>query len=240
MNLNNFKKSIYQIKKFRVRIHINVNILTFVMALICLYAILQIKFGFAFYIGSFENSNNINEIVTNLSYSYLAGYIFFIMTVSLPNLIMKSKIQQALNSKAETIIKNYHACLESVLPLSQNLKEDLSKEEAVNIFKNVSYMDPCRLAAIGQNVCIAKYIQIKHEENQELATQLLEYKTWLSSNSVALIETIRNSSLSKVIIAFMQKPLLQFLNNEYSRAQFADEVYDLWKQSKLILQSLTH
>ena len=37
------------------------------IALICLYAIFQIKFDFAFWLGRSENADKWNEIITNVS-----------------------------------------------------------------------------------------------------------------------------------------------------------------------------
>ena len=238
MRVNRCKKIFAGIKAYARRCNLNVNVLIFVLALLCLYAIIQIKFDFAFWVGSSVYANKINEIITNLSYSYLAGYVFFLLTVTLPHLKMKDKIRKALISKVKTIITNYEACLESVLPLSSKLKDELSKEDAMKMFRAVSYMAPCRLSSIGQDVCVATYIKIKHEENLELATQLLEYKPWLSSTSMEQIESIRNSSLSKVIIALTQKNLTSYLDNEDSRGKIASDVYDLWDLSKQIIQSI--
>ena len=210
------------------------NIYVNIIALLCLYAIFQIKFDFAYWVGDSFYAEDINDIITNLSYSYMAGYIFYLLTVSLPYIKMKSKTKKALDSKISTIINNYNACLESVVPLPTEVKADLTKEEAIDLFRTVSYMSPCRLSSIGQNVSIATYIKIKHEENQKLATQLLEYKPWLSSTTIAEIENIRNSSLSNIIIALTQNCLHTLLDKEDSRETLASEVYDLWDQSKKI------
>ena len=78
------------------------------------------------------------------------------------------------------------------------------------------------------------YIKTKHEKNQTLAAQLLEYKPWLSSTAIAQIENIRNSNLSNLIIALMQEKLIVLLDTEKSRKSLASDVYDLWNLSKQI------
>lgn len=228
-----------KVKEILERLTVKVNILIFILVLFAVYAIIQIKFECAFWIGSSIHANEWNEIITNLSYSYLAAYIFFLLTVTLPHITMKSKINKALISKINTIISNYEACLESVLPLTQTLQEGFTKEDAINMFRDISYKSPCRLSSIGQNVDIATYIKIKHEENQELASQLLEYKPWLSSISMAQIEGIRNSDLSKVIIVLTRPTLISYLDNGDSRGKLASSVFDLWNHSKQIKMSLS-
>lgn len=61
------------------------------LALACLYAILQIKLDFAFWIVNNDRADVYNEIIVNLSYSYLAGFIFFLLTVTLPHRKMRTE-----------------------------------------------------------------------------------------------------------------------------------------------------
>ena len=205
-----------------------------VIAFICLYAVLQIKFGFAFWIGGSNHSSEINEVITNLSYSYLAGYIFFLLTVTLPHWKMRSKVKMALQGKANIISTNCWACIESVIPLPNALERNKSKDEVIALFKTASSKQLCRLSGIGIKVSVAEYIKAKHEENKKMATELLEYKQWLSSATIAQIEKIRNSNLSSIVIS-MTNPFLQdALDNEGSMGTLANEVYDLWVIAKSI------
>lgn len=204
------------------------------IALVCLYAILQIKLDFAFWIGNSVKADAYNEIITSLSYSYLAGFIFFLLTVTLPHRKMRSKVKMALQGKADTISTNYWACIESVVPLPIGLERNKSKDEVLALFKAASSKQPCRLASIGIKVPVAEYIKAKHKENRQMATELLEYKQWLSSATIAQIEKIRNSNLSSIVIS-MTNPFLQdALDNEGSMGTLASEVYDLWVIAKSI------
>ena len=75
------------------------------VAVLCIYAILQIKLGFAFYLGNSEEAESWNQIIEGLSYSYLAGYFFYFLTVRLPYWKMKIKIHEALKRKVERLIR---------------------------------------------------------------------------------------------------------------------------------------
>ena len=204
------------------------------LALVCVYAILQIKFDFAFWIGSSERADVINEVIANISYSYLAGYFFYLLTVVLPHQKMKNKVNEALTKKLGTIVSNYKACAESVYPILQSMKPEVSKEELVEAFKAVSYFQPCRLQAVGVNVTVAEYIKAKHQENVKLATELLEYKPWLSSETIAKVEEIRNSNMVSIILGLTQPNFRAQMDNEDSRKMLAEQVYDLWQHAKSI------
>lgn len=205
------------------------------IALICLYAIFQIKFDFAFWIGCSENAGAWNEIITNLSYSYLAGFIFYILTVTLPHMKMKGKVHGALDSKLNSIRTNYEACVESVYPPLKAMSLDITREEAVDNFKAVSFFQKCKMGYFqNAEISVVEYIRYKHQENIKLAAELLEYKPWLSSETIAQIEEIRNSHLPTVIISLTQSIGKDKLDNESGRGMLAGMVYDMWTLTKRI------
>ena len=202
------------------------------IALICLYAIFQIKFDFAFWLGRSENADKWTEIITNVSYSYLAGFFFYLLTVTLPHWKMKAKVKKALEGKVTQIATNYWACIESVVPFPKGLTRKQTKENVVMMFKEASSLQLCRLSSVGINVSVAEYIKAKHKENKELATELWEYKSWLSSETIAQIEKIRNANLMSVVISMTNPVLQESLDNEGSRGVLASEVYDMWEVAK--------
>ena len=208
------------------------NYLVGLLALVCLYAIFQIKFDFAFWICSSERACDYNEIIMNLSYSYLAGYLFFLLTVTLPHLKMRAKVKKALEGKVNQIATNYWACIESVVPFPMGLTRNQTKEDVVMMFKEASSLQLCRLSSVGVNVSVAEYIKTKQKENKKIATELLEYKSWLSSETIAQIEKIRNANLMSVVISMTNPVLQESLDNEGSRGVLASEVYDIWEVAK--------
>ena len=200
------------------------------LAILCVYAILQIKLGFAFNLGSSEDAESWNQIIESLSYSYLAGYFFYLLTVRLPYWEMKIKVHEALKRKAEKIDSNYQECLISVLPPGSQVNFEMKEEIVVAIFKEFSYLGNCRLSSFGMEVTAVDYIKAKHEENQRLATTILEYKPWLSAGVISQIEEIRNSDLSSIVIALTNPKLAKILDNEGSRATLAGT---MWKMASL-------
>lgn len=206
-----------------------------IIALICLYAILQIKFDISFWVGYSANSKAINEVIANLSYSYLAAYIFFLLTVTLPHWTMKTKVSKALQSKMRTIESNYKACVESPIQLPKGILPSISKEEAIENFKAVSYNQQCRMGGVqNTNTSIVWYIKLKHDENKRLATEVLEYKPWLSSETIAKIEEIRNSYLPSIIITLTDTIMKDQMDGDAGRKMLAEYVYDLWSLAKSI------
>lgn len=203
------------------------------IALICLISIFQIKLQI--WPGGYIHSSDTKEIICNLSYSYLAGYVFYLLTVTLPHQIIRSKVKIALERKINTIKSNYKACVDSVVPLPNATLPSLTREDVVETFKTVSYFQPCRISAIqGVNESIIEYISIKHDENKHLATELLEYKTFLSSEAIALIEDIRNSRLPYIIGTLTGNAARDQIDSNGGRELLAEFVFDLWDLAKQI------
>lgn len=207
----------------------------FAIAGICLYAIFQIKFNFAFWIGCSEKAEAWNEIITNLSYSYLAGFIFYLLTVTLPHKKMRRKVKVVLDSKLNRIRTNYKACVESVYAPTNAMPLGITKEEAVANFKAVSFYQKCKMSYFqNAEISVVEYIRLKHQENVDRAAELLEYKPWLSSETIAQIEEIRNSNLPAVIVSLTQSIGKDKLDNEAGRGMLAEQTYDMWTLTKNI------
>lgn len=205
-----------------------------VIAIISLYAIIQIEFECAFWICYSENADKYNRVISNLSYSYLAAAIFYFLTVTLPYLKLRSKIKKALNRKISNIRSNYKACVDSVLPMGENPKDEISEEEVIKNFRAVSYKDACRFSLINPKESILGFINRNHQYIVHLSEELLEYKPWLSAKSIAQIEDIRNSRLPGFIM-MMSKCNFEKPEDEMKmREQLAGYVYGLWDLSKKI------
>lgn len=185
--------------------------------------------------GYSEKADAWNEIITNLSYSYLAGFIFYLLTVTLPHKKMKGKVKVALDSKLNMIRSNYKACVESVYHPLKAMSLDITKDEAIANFKEVSFYQKCKMGYFqDKDISVVDYIRLKHQENVIRAAELLEYKPWLSSETAAQIEEIRNSNLPAVIISLTQSIGKDQLDNEDGRGMLAGEMYDLWTLAKNI------
>lgn len=205
-----------------------------VLAIICLYAIIQIEFECAFWLCYSEQANKYNKVISNLSYSYLAASIFYFLTVTLPYLKLRLKIKKTLNSKISNIRSNYKACIDCVLPLDENPKEEVSKDEVIKYFRAVSYKDACRFSLVNPNESILGYINRNHQYIVHLSEELLEYKPWLSANTIAQIEDIRNSRLPGFIMMMSKCSFQESKDEMKMREQLAGFVYGLWELSKRI------
>ena len=70
---------------------------------LCLYAVIQIRLGCLWYIGSIENAEAVNSIIEGLSYSYIAAYLFYLLTSYLPERRRKMKLYVVIKDRVHKI-----------------------------------------------------------------------------------------------------------------------------------------
>ena len=80
-----------------------VNACLVILSLLCLYAIVTIKLGWFWTIGVAKNYVQINEIIINLSYSYIAGIVVYLLTIVLPVYFEKKRLRPVINEKINDI-----------------------------------------------------------------------------------------------------------------------------------------
>lgn len=84
------------------------------VCLVCIFIIIKVKFELPFYLFSTVYADQINEILVNLSYSYIAAYLFYLMTSRLPVAMRKKKLMPVIQRRVEGIGRNsiYYVLLE--------------------------------------------------------------------------------------------------------------------------------
>ena len=82
------------------------------VCVLCLYAVIQIRFGCFWSVGSIDNAEAINSIIEGLSYSYIAAYLFYLLTSFVPAKRRKRMIAPIIRESVESIgTKNIHIIL---------------------------------------------------------------------------------------------------------------------------------
>ena len=90
-----------------------IKFLVWSMSIIDLYIIFKFGLGWFCGIGSSENSENINQVLINLSYSYIAGLIFYLLTNSIPRYYTQQKMTPIVNTKIAEIYENIESCIQT-------------------------------------------------------------------------------------------------------------------------------
>ena len=86
--------------------------IVFGICALCLYAVIQIRLGCLWYIGSIEKADAVNSILEGLSYSYIAAYLFYLLTVFLPSKRRRKKLLPMIRERVHDIgVRHIHSIL---------------------------------------------------------------------------------------------------------------------------------
>ena len=122
-----------------------VKCILWIITIICIYAILHIGLGWFCAIGVSDNYLKINQVLINLSYSYIAGVIFYLLTVFFPYKYRLQKLKRPINSKIKDIHGKIIDSAKSFFPMTSwdnlVLSEDNLKQQmiTVSIHSQTSY-----------------------------------------------------------------------------------------------------
>lgn len=209
------------------------NWLMMAVLVLCLFAISCIKLHFPEPWIESNNPKAINEVLVNLSYSYIAGFVFYVFTVVLPHVLFKRRRQAAIKEKIRTINDKYMACLKSVVPVVEQSSFDYSEDNFVKVFSGVSYMSGCSLSKLNiVNATIIDYVIGQHKVCLTLIAQLLEYRELFDSNTVVILEKMRESDYENTLLAFrncITPP--QSLDIPSEREKLAHAIYEQYDRS---------
>jgi hypothetical protein len=80
--------------------------------IVSVFTIVVIKFNF--FIGTSDYAENINDMLVNLSYSYIAAYLFYLMTSRMPVVMRRKKLMPVIQKRIEEIGRQeiYYVLLE--------------------------------------------------------------------------------------------------------------------------------
>lgn len=192
-------------------------IVLFITSFISIYTILIIGLQIPFLIPSPFNSiitSNLNNIMINLSYSYIAGVFFYLLTVYLP-----------INKRKKEAIPGMKIIIDEIDRIVFEIFMEFSREQKYDI-KSI-YTDPCLckniltsknwndsspflLDTYKVKITYLKYLHSKHKEIVIAIDKLMMYyKEFLTGDQLSLCEKIRGSMLISQLDFCVNVPLIQ-------------------------------
>lgn len=167
-----------------------------ILTLLCLYAIANIKLGCFWSIGIAENYVEINEIIINLSYSYIAGIVVYLLTIVLPVYFEKKRLQPIINEKIGDIgimLTNMMVGFPAATAINSPDISDI--DGCKKLLKSADWNTNNLLPIYGRNnkLCQTFYFDFENIQT-EIANFILCYKPQLTTTQLLYLEKIRNAS----------------------------------------------
>ena len=162
------------------------------ICILCLYAVAQIRLGWFWNIGCVENAEAINSIIEGLSYSYIAAYLFYILTTFLPAHRRKQMLNPIIRGKVQKIgTKNIHNIL---LEFGRGKKLGSGyrdTEHTVKILKSKNWdaIVPILKKYNGVSISYLHYVNLNCKEMKErVADVVIRYKEVLTEEELVALE----------------------------------------------------
>ncbi len=165
-----------------------------IISLICIYIILAVGLKIVPTIYESSNSENINNVTLNLSYSYIAGLLFYFFVSLLPYLILKNKLKPAIDLKITELKTQITSFIRSFNSIKDIDLKDIELITIQNIIKKHSILDSSYYSPMtGTNMSNLDFLYSTKINIFNLVDTILTYRDYLTSNQILELEKIRDS-----------------------------------------------
>lgn len=172
-----------------------------VLGLGCLYAIVVIRLGYGWKIGSCDNAANINIVIENLSYSYLAGCIFYIFTSTLPNYYKLRKLEPTIQSKLKLILGKLEESKKQAFALT-DYNSVHTDEDYIERMRNTSLNTMCALEPlVYHGLTIGSVMKRLKEAALVEISDILRYQDYMTEEQVIAVASLTDSAYFNVLKA---------------------------------------
>lgn len=217
---------------------ITVQSLLVLAIVLCIWSILAIQLDVSFLILNvgWEQSlcDKINSVYVNLSYSFIAGYIFYILTIYVPQRINYKKIQPVLIKKVQLLKSSFRNVL---LEFSRgvNVSDFMEIESArqVLLSKDWTSYIPMFQLLYKANMSYIEYINIEGKNiKQQVLDFIQTYKQFLTTEQICALEELSSMHIFRIASQFSQmninlQPGINSLIDEFILA--LEKVYEIEK-----------
>lgn len=205
---------------------------------LCVWSILAIQLDVSSLILNvgWEQSvcDNINNVYINLSYSFIAGYIFYLLTICIPQRINYNKIQPVLNKKVLHIKSSFRNIL---LEFSRevNIEDFMEVEHArqVLLSKNWTSYIPMFQRLYNANMSYIEHINVEGKNiKQQVLDFIQTYQQFLITEQICALEELSSMQIFRIASQFSQmninlQPGIDSLVEEFILA--LEKVYEIEK-----------
>ena len=189
----------------------NSKVALFVLLLFCGWAILAIQLkvtGLQIQMNwSQDKCDNLNQLFINLTYSFLAGYVFYLLTIYFPQRKEKKRIQPVIQQKVLDIRK---AISDILLEFSRDtdIKTDfleIDNAKTVLMSKNWTDMMPMFQRLYQARISYLAYIgEVGNKIRKDIVDLIQSYQRYMTTEQVCLLEGLSNRQIFALANQFKQ------------------------------------
>ena len=217
-------------------INITISVITLLALIIILVIGLDIQ---SLKLGSFTNAQNINSILINLSYSYIAGAFFYFLVTTIPFYLRKRKINLVIKDRINIISKGTQTIIFAYDPSSinltieqiENVNLDRNNEnDLLNLFKRSTIFD---ISNVAKQVLPETNTKILLQIIDKAIDETLNYLDYLSEEQIILLNNIKNSAFKNTVSSSTDNEFYKYMFNQPQVVDtLAKDFIVFWKDVK--------
>lgn len=168
------------------------NFILILLTIISVYVIVYVGLGIGCPIGVSDNYERINKVLENLSYSYLAGCIFYIFTVTIPSKVRRHKLNSVLKNKIGIIVgklRDSKQCVRTLQEFQSN--RFLTDAEFLARLETTSFSSPSSMSFFYGNT-IGSNLNAQKKEILNLVADIQRYSDLLSDSELKALADLSN------------------------------------------------
>lgn len=143
--------------------------------------------------GEDANADAKNEVMLNLSYSYLAGLIFYFLVTWFPFKVRSVKMRPFIDDKKKVIKGKVENCVDYIMPTNVLLDHKTTKSELIDYLSNTSLVNTHTfLSLLGPNITIQTHWRLQRDEIKEQINSLLQFRDYLSDEELKILGDLQN------------------------------------------------
>ena len=143
--------------------------------------------------GEAVNADARNEVMLNLSYSYLAGLIFYILVSWLPYKIRSQKMRPFIEEKKKVIKGKIDDCAIATIPTAIIIDHKPDRAELISHLEQTSFLTaPTYMSLLTQGSTIYDHWRLQRNEIKTAIADVLEFKEYLSDKELVVLGKIQD------------------------------------------------
>lgn len=177
------------------------NIILAILTAISVYVIIYVGLGIGWSIGTSDNYERINKVLETLSYSYLAGCIFYILTSTVPNYYKRRKLKPTIQSKLKLILGKLEESKKQAFPL-EDYNKTHTNEEYIERMRNTPLSSMCALEPlVYHGVTVGAIMKHLKEAAMIEISDVLRYQEYMTEEQVIVVASLTNSAYFYILKA---------------------------------------
>lgn len=207
-----------------------IKILLWIIAFISIYTIGCVGLEVLPTLGTTETPILINSVLLNLSYSYFAGLIFYLLVTYYPFYLQRKKFSPIIKSKINDLYNQVEATIQTFETKEvKGIVDTITFEDLKKVIeKNSMYSNSFYANTVGYQMNNFQFLVETKNNFFTIIERLLIYKDYLSINQIVSIEKIRDSSFFHLTKVYESTSLaILYYNSSQFKEELAKELFNI-------------